>query len=109
MVRFDWFLAKNQSGCCRFDPCFLKARKVASSILERGTIIFVSSGEHGFSFFQVKMFTGSVSVLLTSASLKITKKNKNYLVDLVLNKLKTKFNNLLYRMILNIKRIHNSF
>ena len=27
--------------------------------------------EHGFSF-QVKMFTGSVSVLLTSASLKIT-------------------------------------
>ena len=27
-------------------------------------------GEHGFSFFQVKMFTGSVSVLLTSTSLK---------------------------------------
>ena len=26
MVGFDWFLAKNQSGCCRFDPCFLKAR-----------------------------------------------------------------------------------
>ena len=26
LVRFDWFLAKNQSGCCRFDPCFLKAR-----------------------------------------------------------------------------------
>ena len=26
MVRFDWFLAKNQSGCCRFDPCFLKGR-----------------------------------------------------------------------------------
>ena len=26
MARFDWFLAKNQSGCCRFDPCFLKAR-----------------------------------------------------------------------------------
>ena len=25
MVRYDWFLAKNQSGCCRFDPCFLKA------------------------------------------------------------------------------------
>ena len=25
MVGFDWFLAKNQSGCCRFDPCFLKA------------------------------------------------------------------------------------
>ena len=26
MVQFDWFLAKNQSGCCRFDLCFLKAR-----------------------------------------------------------------------------------
>ena len=33
----------------------------------------VSLGEHGFSFFQVKMFTGSVSVLLTSTSLKILK------------------------------------
>ena len=27
---------------------------------------------HGFSFFPVKMFSGSVSVLLTSTSLKIT-------------------------------------
>ena len=26
MVRIDWFLAKNQSGCCGFDPYFLKAR-----------------------------------------------------------------------------------
>ena len=33
---------------------------------------FRAPGEHGFSFFQVKMFTGSVSVLLTSPSLKIT-------------------------------------
>ena len=33
--------------------------------------IFVAPGEHdGFSFFQVKRFTGSVSVLFTSASLK---------------------------------------
>ena len=33
-----------------------------------------------------------------------------YLVDLFISKLKTKFNNLfLYRMILNTKRIHNSF
>ena len=32
-----------------------------------------------------------------------------YLVDLFINKLKTKFNNLFYRMILNTKRIHNSF
>ena len=31
------------------------------------------------------------------------------LVDLFINKLKTKFNNLFYRMILNTKRIHNSF
>ena len=32
-----------------------------------------------------------------------------YFVDLFTNKLKTKFNNLFYRMILNTKRIHNSF
>ena len=32
-----------------------------------------------------------------------------YLVDLFINKLKTKFNNLFYRTILNTKRIHNSF
>ena len=32
-----------------------------------------------------------------------------YLVDLFINKLKTKFDNLFYRMILNTKRIHNSF
>ena len=41
-------------------------------MLARGTKIFVAPGEHGFSFFQVKMFTGSVSVLLTSTSLKIS-------------------------------------
>ena len=33
--------------------------------------IFVAPGEHGFFFFQVKMFTESVSVLLTSTSSKI--------------------------------------
>ena len=32
-----------------------------------------------------------------------------YLVDLFINMLKTKFNNLFYRTILNTKRIHNSF
>ena len=26
MVQFDWFLAKNQPGCYRFDPRFFKAR-----------------------------------------------------------------------------------
>ena len=31
-----------------------------------------------------------------------------HLVDLFIHKLKTKFNNLFYRMILNTKRIHNS-
>ena len=40
-------------------------------MLARGTI-FVAPGEHGLFFFQVKMFTGSVCVLLTSTSLKIT-------------------------------------
>ena len=42
-------------------------------MLARGTKIFVAPGEHGFSFSQVKMFTGSVSVLLTSTSFKIKK------------------------------------
>ena len=37
---------------------------------------FVAPGEHGFPLFQVRMFTGSVSVLLSSASLKIKKINK---------------------------------
>ena len=32
-----------------------------------------------------------------------------YLVYLIINKLKTKFNNLFYRVILRAKRIHNSF
>ena len=32
-----------------------------------------------------------------------------YLVDLFINNLKTKFNNLFYRMIFNTKRINNSF
>ena len=31
-----------------------------------------------------------------------------YLADMFINKLKTKFNSLLYRMVLNTKRIHNS-
>ena len=44
---------------------------IASSILALGMKIFVAPGKHGFSFFQVKLFTGSVSVLLTSISLKI--------------------------------------
>ena len=32
-----------------------------------------------------------------------------YLFDLLINKLKTKFNNIFYRMILNTKRNDNSF
>ena len=42
-------------------------------MLAQGTKIFIALGEHGFSIFQVKMFTGSVTVLLTSTSLKIEK------------------------------------
>ena len=41
-------------------------------MLARGRKIFVAPGEYGSSFFQVKMFIGSVSVLLTSTSFKIT-------------------------------------
>ena len=40
-------------------------------MLAGGNENFRAPGEHGFSFFQVKMVTGSVSVLLTSPSLKI--------------------------------------
>ena len=57
-------------------------RKVASSLLARGTKIFVAPGEHGFSFFQVKLFTGSVSVLLTGTSLKIKNLKKKLLLVL---------------------------
>ena len=42
----------------------------------RGNENFRAPGEHGSSFFQVKMFTGRVIVLLTSTSLKIKKKKK---------------------------------
>ena len=45
-------------------------------MLARANENFRALGEHGFSFFQVKMFTGSVSVLLTSSSVKIKKKIK---------------------------------
>ena len=38
----------------------------------RGNENFRAPGENSFFFFQVKLFTGSVSVLLTSTSLKIT-------------------------------------
>ena len=41
--------------------------------------------------------------------MQIKLKSLRYLVDFFINKLKTKFNNFFYRMILNTKRIHNSF
>ena len=44
---------------------------------------FVALGEHGFSFFQVKMFTGSGSVLLTSTSLEIKKKKNKIKLDML--------------------------
>ena len=49
-----------------------------------------------------KVFCLQMQIKLISLSLL-------YLVDLFINKLKNKFNNLLYRIILNTKRIHNSF
>ena len=45
-------------------------------MLARGNENFRVPGERGFSFFQEKVFTGSVSVLLTSPSLKIKKNIK---------------------------------
>ena len=44
-------------------------------MLARGKENFRAPGENGFFFFQVKIFTESVSVLLTSISLK-----KNYMI-----------------------------
>ena len=41
-------------------------------MLARGNKTFRATGEHSFFSFQVKIFIGSVSVLLTSTSLKIT-------------------------------------
>ena len=48
-------------------------------MLAGGNENFRAPGEHGFSFFQVKIFTGSVCVLLTSPSLKIKILKKKYL------------------------------
>ena len=45
---------------------------ILNDVLVHNIYNFRAPVEHGFSFFQVKMFTGSVSVLLTSISLKIT-------------------------------------
>ena len=46
---------------------------ILNDVLVHNIYNFRAPVEHGFSFFQVKMFTGSVSVLLTSTSLKIEK------------------------------------
>ena len=45
--------------------------KLASSILARGTEIFVAPGEHSFSLFQEDNIAWSICVLLTSPLLKI--------------------------------------
>ena len=54
--------------------------KQGETMLSRGNENFRAPGEHGFSFFQVKIFTGSVSVLLTSTFLKILKKIKKKII-----------------------------
>ena len=53
------------------------------------------------NFFLKKFFVYKCKLSLSLALL--------YLVDLFINKLKTKFNNIFYRIILNTNRIHNSF
>ena len=50
---------------------------------------------------KVLLFTDKCKLSLSLALL--------FLVDLFINKLKTKSNNPFYRMIVNTKRIHNSF
>ena len=55
-------------------------------MLARGNENFRAPGEHRFSFFHVKLFTRSVSVLLTSQySLKIIIKNHSKLVFFFFN------------------------
>ena len=48
----------------------------ANGVTQQRNENFRAPDEHGFSFFQVKMFTGRVIVLLTSTSLKILKKKE---------------------------------
>ena len=52
-------------------PVNILTWKKEETMPARGNENFRAPGEHGFSFFQVKMFTGRVIVLLTSTSLKI--------------------------------------
>ena len=70
----------------------------------------------GWKFKQVKLCLFDLNLLIKPVKKFFVYKCKlrlslalPYLVDLFINKLKTKFNNLFYRMILNTKRIHNSF
>ena len=55
-------------------PVNIFTLKQGETMLARGNENFRAQGEHDFSIFQVKMFTGSVCVLLTSTFLKILKK-----------------------------------
>ena len=70
----------------------------------------------GWKFKQVKLCLFDLKLLIKPVKKFFVYKCKlslslalPYLVDLFINKLKTKFNNIFYRMILNTKRIHNSF
>ena len=62
----------NHQGCSVSEVGVpLYQQSVSTTLLCWELSIFPAPGKHGFSFFQVKMFTGSVRVLLTSASLKL--------------------------------------
>ena len=50
-------------------PLKIFTRKKEKPCSPSGTKIFCAPDEHGFAFFQVKIFTGSVRLLLTSASI----------------------------------------
>ena len=87
----------NQASCSR-NIYTKKVKKLGLEVLTGKALSF----DLNLSMKQVKKFF----VYKCKLSLRLV---LLYLVDLFINKLKTKFNNLFYRMILNTKRIHKSF
>ena len=101
----------------RFAACLNKERKFTNNqgICSRNTRKRWRSSV--WKFYQVKLCLFDLNLSMEPVKKFFVYKCKlknlslalHYLVVLFLNKLKTKFKNLFYRMILNTKRIHNSF
>ena len=101
----------------RFAACLNKERKFINNqgICSRNTRKRWRSSV--WKFYQVKLCLFDLDLTMEPVKKFFVYKCKlknlslalHYLVVLFVNKLKTKFKNLFYRMILNTKRIHNSF